>query len=94
VAGRVVARKESGAAWKSGKERRRSSRSSGRPWMVEAASGEGRMGRAGLVSLSYARTIAKGSGTTMPWARTVLPGLLVRMAAVLAGAAPETNVRV
>jgi hypothetical protein len=49
--------------------------------MVEAASGEGRMGRAGLVSLSYARTMANGSGTaTPPWVRTEPPpGLYLRM---------------
>jgi len=54
--------------------------------MVEAARGEGRMGRAGLVSLSYARTMAKGSGTaTPPWARTgpPPPGLYLRIVVVL-----------
>jgi hypothetical protein len=56
--------------------------------MVEAARGEGRIGRAGLVSLSYARTMANGSGTaTPPWARTgPLPGLYLRILALLAGA--------
>jgi hypothetical protein len=39
--------------------------------MVEAASGDGRTGLVLFESESYARTMAKGSGTaTPPWART------------------------
>jgi hypothetical protein len=47
----------------SGKERRRSSRSSGRPWIVDAVKGEGRTGLVGLVADSYARMVANVSGT-------------------------------
>lgn len=48
----MAARKASGAVMNSGNDRRRSSRSSGRPCMVEAVKGEGRTGLVGLVSAS------------------------------------------
>lgn len=59
----MAVRKDSGAAAKSGKERKRSSRSKGRPWMVEVVRGDGRAGRAGFVSESYALINEIGSGS-------------------------------
>ena len=57
----MAARNESGADRKRGKERSRSSKSSGRPWNVEAERGDGRTGRVGMVSLSNDRMSERGS---------------------------------
>ena len=62
----MAARKESGAAWKRGNERNRSSKSKGRSWNVEAESGDGRTGRVGMVSESKERIREMGSGMAVP----------------------------
>lgn len=45
-------RKDSGVDWKSGNERNRSTRSSGKAWICEEANGDGRAGRLGFVTES------------------------------------------
>lgn len=65
----MAARKESGAERNRGKERSRSNRSKGSPWIVEAVKGEGRMGLEGFVSDSKARMSDMGSGTVPPLTR-------------------------
>lgn len=79
----MAARNESGADRKRGKERSLSKRSKGRPWMVEAVKGDGRMGLEGFVSDSKARMSDMGSGTVPPLTRLPwtagLPALYLRM---------------
>lgn len=59
----IAARKDSGAERKRGKLRMRSSISNGIPWMVDAVSGEGRMGLEGFVSELKVLMSDKASGT-------------------------------
>ena len=62
----MAARKESGAERKSGKVRIRSTRSSGMSGIVDAVSGEGRTGLAGLVSTLKDRIRDRESGIGAP----------------------------
>lgn len=76
----MAARKDSGAERKRGKLRIRSSMSSGMPWMVDAVSGEGRMGLEGFVSELKVLMSDRASGTGGALARlaNVVPPEAVR----------------
>jgi hypothetical protein len=77
-------RKESGALRNSGNERSLSTRSRGKPWIVDADRGEGRTGRVGVSSESKDRIKLMGSGIPAPfifgaWSVPPAPGLLKRL---------------
>ncbi|EHL02167.1 hypothetical protein M7I_1761 [Glarea lozoyensis 74030] len=63
----IAARNESGAETKSGKDRMRSTRSSGMSGMVDAVRGDGRTGREGLVSTLNDRIKDNESGMGAPF---------------------------
>lgn len=71
----IAARKLSGAERKRGKVRIRSSKSSGIPWIVDAVSGEGRIGLDGFVSELNVliRDKASGIGAAFALCTNVVP---------------------
>jgi len=64
----IAARKESGAERKRGKDRMRSTRSSGISGMVDAVRGDGRTGRVGFVSMLNDLIRDRESGIGAPFA--------------------------
>ena len=77
----MAARKESGAERKRGKDRMRSTRSSGISGMVDAVKGDGRTGLVGFVSLlnDLIRDNESGIGAPLPRNGELLPPRLRRM---------------
>lgn len=73
----MAARNSTGAERNSGKDRMRSYISSGIPWIVDAVSGDGRTGLAGLVSELNVliNDMASGTGAAFALAKVGAPGL-------------------